>query len=162
MPWSNQKKKRSKQLAEPDSTRESLRKSITSIKMQAEAALSTLAAMDLTQCIPRSTHFVRSKNSTDIGDVDSATEVPISFREASEMIPTRPSASTISRWCTVGCRGVKLESTFFGGRRKTTPGAVDRFLSKCRDQGFVGMADAYLLEKAMAAKEQVPLERHDQ
>jgi uncharacterized protein DUF1580 len=161
MTKSNQKKKRPKQPVKPAGTRQSLRKSIICIKTQAEAALSTLDSLSLPETTPRSARSTRSKNSANIGAFDIATEAPISFLEASELIPTHPSPSTISRWCDVGCRGVTLASTYYGGRRKTTPGAVERFLSECHEHNFAGMADVDSLEKAWAAKEQLAEERRD-
>jgi hypothetical protein len=92
-----------------------------------------------------------SENSTGEGVVDLSKEDIISFVQASEMIPTHPSVSTISRWCTLTCRGVKLESTYYGGRRKTTRQAVERFLLACRKQNWAGMHEsaAFHLEQAM-------------
>jgi uncharacterized protein DUF1580 len=159
MTKSNPKKKRPKQPVKPAGTRQSLRKSIICIKTQAEAALSTLDSLSLPETTPRSARSTRSKNSANVGTLDIATESPISFREASEMIATHPSTSTISRWCKVGCRRIKLESTYYGGRRKTSREAVLRFLVACRERGFAGMADGYGLEKAMAEMEELALRR---
>lgn len=98
-----------------------------------------------------------SENGTGEGVVDLSQEDVISFAQAAELIPTEPhpSASTISRWCSQGCRKTKLESFYIGGRRKTTRQAVGRFLAACRAQGWAGMHDhtAFHLEHAMAVKE---------
>jgi hypothetical protein len=55
------------------------------------------------------------------------------------MIPTRPSISTISRWCSTGVRGLKLESIRIGGKRRTTKQAVERLLIACAERDFAGM-----------------------
>jgi hypothetical protein len=100
----------------------------------------------------------RSENGTGDGVPDLSKEDVISFKEASEMVPTdpHPSVSTISRWCSAGCRGVKLESTYYGGRRRTTRQAVERFLLRCRNQEWAGMHEgtALHLERVMAEREQ--------
>lgn len=108
---------------------------------------------------PRSVRrSTRSENGTDEGVIDLSRESTISFAEASGIIPTQPhpSKSTISRWCTYGCRGIKLESMFIGGRRKTTREAVQRFLQRCREGRWAGMhgSTGYFLEQAMANKEE--------
>lgn len=41
---------------------------------------------------------------------------------------TRPHLSTVIRWATRGCRGVRLETAFVGGRRFTSVDAVRRFV----------------------------------
>ena len=98
----------------------------------------------------------RSENITPPGLIDLKSEEVITFRDATALVPTRPpvSVSTISRWCTTGCRGIKLESVFVGGRRKTTRQALERFLMACRERGWAGMhgntADA--LERALVEK----------
>ncbi len=96
-----------------------------------------------------------SENSTRKGVFDLSQEDIISFAQASEMIPTHPSVSSISRWCSPGCRKIKLESFYIGGRRKTTKQAVGRFLLRCRNQGWAGMhaSTVSYLERAMAEKE---------
>jgi hypothetical protein len=80
---------------------------------------------------------IRSENTSQLTTFDIAKENIVSFREASEMIPTHPGISTISRWCR-GVRGNRLESILIGGRRKTSRQAVERFLVKCSERGFVG------------------------
>jgi hypothetical protein len=105
---------------------------------------------------PRSAaRSVHSENSTDAGVIDLSAEEIISFAEASALIATRPSVSTISRWCSTGCHGIHLESTYIGARRKTTKQAIERFLTACRERGWAGMHDnsAYVLERAMARRE---------
>ena len=86
--------------------------------------------------------------------IDLKSEDIITFVEAIALVPTRPpvSVSTISRWCTTGCRGIKLESVFVGGRRKTTRQALERFLLACRERRWAGIHGntAYALEQALA------------
>ncbi len=40
----------------------------------------------------------------------------------------KPHLATVHRWCTRGCRGVKLESMTAGHKRFTSEGAVRRFM----------------------------------
>lgn len=98
-----------------------------------------------------------SKESTGEGVFDLSKEDVVSFAVAARMVPTDPppSTSTISRWCTLGCRKIKLESFYIGGRRKTTKQAVERFLLRCRNQDWAGMhaGTAFFLEQVMAEKE---------
>lgn len=54
-------------------------------------------------------------------------ETPLTLNEARKRCPTRPDISTIWRWAVKGCRGVKLETYVFPGRRLTTVEALDRF-----------------------------------
>jgi hypothetical protein len=102
----------------------------------------------------------RPENCTNEGVFDLSREDIISFAQAGEMIATHPSASTISRWCSIGCRGIKLESILIGGRRKTSRPAIERFLVACRERDWAGMhgGTAFHLERAMAEKNL----RHDQ
>jgi Protein of unknown function (DUF1580) len=101
----------------------------------------------------------RCKNSPDDWR-DGATllgETLISLTQAAKLIPASKllHSSTISRWCTTGVRGIKLESELVGGRRVTSNEAVFRFLEMCRKNGFRGMADGATIAKAMAAKEEI-------
>jgi hypothetical protein len=100
---------------------------------------------------PRSIH---SKEVTALGVFDLTREDLITFAEASGLIPTHPSTSTISRWCTIGCRGIKLESIFIGGRRRVSRESVERFLIRCRERGWAGIDGntAWALEQALAEK----------
>lgn len=36
---------------------------------------------------------------------------------------------TVFRWATKGCRGIRLQALFIGGRRRTSRQAVERFLA---------------------------------
>ena len=47
--------------------------------------------------------------------------------EVAKTLPTRPSAQTVFRWMTKGCRGIKLESFRLGRRIVTTPESLDKF-----------------------------------
>jgi hypothetical protein len=106
---------------------------------------------------------VRSENGTSEGAADLLQEDIITFAEARKMIPTDPppSVSTISRWCTSGTGDVKLESTYIGGRRKTSRQAVERFLRNCREVRWKGIHanTAHALEQALAAKDQLGQQR---
>ena len=41
----------------------------------------------------------------------------------------RPNLSTTWRWSTKGCKGIRLETVVFGGKRLTTVAMVEAFLS---------------------------------
>ena len=103
----------------------------------------------------------RDPNDPDIGVFESPLlhEDLCSFVEAAQLIPisTRPHAATISRWCSSGVRGIKLESVRIASRRATSKQAVARFLEACRKQDFAGLsaATAAELERALAAQEAV-------
>jgi hypothetical protein len=151
-----------KQLAELVEKLQQLHNSISLIATNAKLAIFTLNSLSPNDISSRFAHVVSSKDGTNVGTVvDHAIEVPISFREASELVPTRPSISTISRWCTTRARGVKLESTIVGGRRKTTREAVFCFLNACRERQFAGLAGGPCLEKALAAKQSLEQRRRN-
>ena len=61
----------------------------------------------------------------------------IPIQKSGPLFPTvegkRPGLSTIWRWATVGCRGVKLGSTLIGGRRNVTPRQVGEFIERLND-----------------------------
>lgn len=62
------------------------------------------------------------------------TEGLITLSEAAQILPKingkRPSTVTLHRWATAGLRGVKLESSKIGGRRVTSPEALDAFIER--------------------------------
>ena len=57
------------------------------------------------------------------------TEKLLSPTEASRHTPGRPHVSTIWRWMTSGCRGIRLESLVCAGRRFTSLEAIERFVA---------------------------------
>ena len=57
------------------------------------------------------------------------TEKLLSPAEASRHAPGRPHVSTIWRWMTRGCRGIRLESLVCAGRRFTSVEAIERFIA---------------------------------
>lgn len=66
--------------------------------------------------------------------IDLLTEDVLSLAQAADqsVLPRRrggkrPHASTLYRWATVGCRGVKLETIRFGGTLCTSLEALQRF-----------------------------------
>jgi hypothetical protein len=59
--------------------------------------------------------------------IDFARETLIPFHEAPKHIPGRPHISTLHRWRLKGCRGRRLETGLFGGRRFTSLEAIQRF-----------------------------------
>jgi hypothetical protein len=78
--------------------------------------------------------------------IDSASETLITLADAAKLIPRRrrgrkTHVSTLFRWTTIGCRGVRLESLQCGGTRCTSREAMQRFfesLSQQRQVGAVG------------------------
>lgn len=62
---------------------------------------------------------------------DSLTETlrdAITLAEAAQLFSPVPHAATVWRWATKGTRGSKLQSWMLGGKRVTTPAAVEAFL----------------------------------
>ena len=57
----------------------------------------------------------------------------ISLREAAEVLPGNPSPATLSRWAHHGVRGTRLATVLVGGRRYTTPAAINTFLGALSD-----------------------------
>ena len=69
----------------------------------------------------------------------------VRLSEASRLIPTRPSVSSLWRWSTRGISGVRLETRKIGGQRFTTESAVERFLDACNANDLaVSAADSEL------------------
>lgn len=61
--------------------------------------------------------------------IDHETEHLLSMTAATKLLPNRPDVATLWRWRTAGCRGVKLETILFGGRRYTSREALSRFIA---------------------------------
>jgi hypothetical protein len=61
--------------------------------------------------------------------IDHETEHLLSMTQAAKLLPGRPNVATLWRWRTSGCRGQRLESLLFGGRRYTSREAIRRFLA---------------------------------
>lgn len=57
---------------------------------------------------------------------DSDTWIP--FAKACRLVPGRVSLSTLHRWRLHGVRGVRLRSWKVGGRRFTSPAAIQEFI----------------------------------
>lgn len=59
----------------------------------------------------------------------------IPLRDASRLLPGRPHRATVWRWASLGIwragRRVRLRTVVCGGRRYTTPLALDAFVSAC-------------------------------
>jgi hypothetical protein len=55
------------------------------------------------------------------------TESIVSLAEASDILPNKPSHTTLWRWCRKGLRGVKLEHRRCGRTIYTSIQALDRF-----------------------------------
>jgi hypothetical protein len=60
--------------------------------------------------------------------IDHENEQLLSMTEAAKLLPGRPAVETLWRWRTAGCRGHRLETILFGGRRYTSREAIARFL----------------------------------
>jgi len=60
----------------------------------------------------------------------------ISLAEAAELLPTRPAACTVWRWCTKGLyvrrtgQVVRLRCVFIGRKMFTTPDSVEEFIHR--------------------------------
>lgn len=52
----------------------------------------------------------------------------ITLLEASKQLPTHPSAATLKRWITHGCRGTYLVGSKVGGRWVTSEAAITEFV----------------------------------
>lgn len=52
----------------------------------------------------------------------------IRLSEAAKSLPTRPNASTVWRWATRGCRGIRLETVRIGGFHYVSADALRAFL----------------------------------
>src|SRR5689334_10653496 len=64
--------------------------------------------------------------------IDSTQETVITFSQAADELPRRRRGrkchvSTLYRWATIGCRGVRLESIQVGGTLCTSREALQRF-----------------------------------
>jgi hypothetical protein len=61
-------------------------------------------------------------------------ERPISLKDAcrylGDITGKRLALTTVWRWCSKGCRGVRLESVCIGGRRYVTIPAIERFINR--------------------------------
>jgi hypothetical protein len=57
---------------------------------------------------------------------------PISFNDAARYLPEnhRPSYATWWRWSRRGVKGIRLRTLVIGGRRYTTPSAVQEFIAE--------------------------------
>jgi hypothetical protein len=60
--------------------------------------------------------------------IDHENEHLLSMTAAAKLLPGRPAVETLWRWRTSGCRGHRLETILFGGRRFTSREAITRFL----------------------------------
>jgi hypothetical protein len=61
--------------------------------------------------------------------IDHENEHLLSMTAAAKLLPGRPNVATLWRWRTAGCRGHRLETILFGGRRYTSREAISRFLA---------------------------------
>jgi hypothetical protein len=67
-----------------------------------------------------------------LADMDCDFERPITFNEAGRFLPEdyRPSCATWWRWWRKGVKGIRLRTLVIGGRRYTTPAAVQDFITQ--------------------------------
>ncbi|MEX0611533.1 MAG: DUF1580 domain-containing protein [Pirellulales bacterium] len=76
----------------------------------------------------------------------------ISFRDAAQLVPPRGvDPATISRWASIGHRGVVLEAVKIGGRRFTSRKALERFLDECNRRGTLGYMSSEMRQRVIAA-----------
>ena len=67
----------------------------------------------------------------------------ITLAQAAHFFSPVPHVSGVQRWANRGTRGVRLETWLSGGRRVTTPAAIERFLLALnRDAGSVSDDDS--------------------
>ncbi len=82
-------------------------------------------------------------------------ERPISLKDAckylGEVTGRRPAMATVWRWCSKGCRGVRLESVCIGGRRYVTIPAIERFINRSNQPAQPAAAPVETLSKTEAA-----------
>ncbi|TWU62534.1 DUF1580 domain-containing protein [Crateriforma conspicua] len=62
--------------------------------------------------------------------MDLLTEDLLTFAQAAQEIPTRPSTGQIYRWADRGVSGIKLQSVWVGNSRRTSRQAITRFLQQ--------------------------------
>jgi hypothetical protein len=99
--------------------------------------------------------------------IDLAAEHVLTLSQAAKHVPKRRGkhahSSTIYRWATGGCRGVKLEAVRIGGTICTSVEAVQRFIDRLTagDKGLQQSAQPYICphqirtrERQIAAAEQ--------
>jgi hypothetical protein len=70
-------------------------------------------------------------------------ETIVSFADAAKDLPRRRRGrkihiSTFYRWCTVGCRGIVLESLQIGAKRYTSQQALQRFFERLSERARTG------------------------
>ena len=61
-------------------------------------------------------------------DMTESLKNAIALADAAKIIPTRPPIGLIHRWSSRGVRGIRLRTWLVGGKRVTTPAAVEAFL----------------------------------
>jgi hypothetical protein len=66
-------------------------------------------------------------------------EERISFKQAAELVPVPVTKYTVRNWALFGAHGVRLEYLKIGGRYYTSAEALQRFLDRCRDNGWQGI-----------------------
>jgi len=60
---------------------------------------------------------------------DFAGDNVVSLREAAKLLPGNPHVSTLHRWRSIGCRGVKLRAIKIGGRYFLSLDALQEFVA---------------------------------
>ena len=86
--------------------------------------------LDLVTGVPINTLIVGAVIKANLGNIDLATEIPITLAEAARtLLGGAVHVSTMHRWRLKGCRGVRLETFLRGGIRHTTTAALERFFA---------------------------------
>lgn len=67
-------------------------------------------------------------NSTVSGSLTESLRDALTLSQAADFFSPVPHISCVQRWATRGTRGVKLQTWLSGGRRVTTPAAIEQFL----------------------------------
>ena len=79
----------------------------------------------------------------------------LTLEDAIETLPTKPSLTTLRRWCRTGLRGILLESRMLAGRRVTSHESLIRFFDAVEAArrlqpriGFEQVASSSMLDTA--------------
>ena len=78
-------------------------------------------------------------------------ETVVPLRQACRLLPSlrgggRPHVSTLHRWASRGCRGVRLETVVIGGTRCTSREAMGRFFDAL-NQMHPGLSDRQIADQ---------------
>ncbi|WP_425400175.1 DUF1580 domain-containing protein [Aeoliella sp.] len=75
----------------------------------------------------------------------------LSVADAAKRFPGSPHVNSVRRWMQVGCRGVKLRSIRFGGKRLTTTQWCDEFDQAVRQADSAVTSEHHQAQAKLAA-----------